>query len=138
MKRTKNLNRLKNGTTHGILQFLADKGVHGARAMDIIAEFPSLRGSSTLTYMRRDGLIAKLTTEQTAPWIICKYGLALLCDLGQYGHKCPVHGTISATPKCPTCEDVRLARWAEGHAIPDYDIPVFAKGICALQRAANG
>jgi len=132
MKRTKNLAKLKNGTRHGILQFLADKGVHGARAMDIIAAFPSIRGSSTLTYMRRDGVVAKLTTDQIAPWIITKYGLALLSDLGQYGYKCRVHGTVSVTAKCPTCQDAHDARVAESYAIPEYDIPIFSSSIKAV------
>ena len=79
-------NRLNGGLTHGILTMLNLAGPDGARAMDITNAFPTLDGSSTLTFMRRKGLIEKASAMAVEPraWVITAEGQALLATLEQY------------------------------------------------------
>lgn len=77
-------NRLNGGVTHGILAMLNSRGAQGARAKEITASFPSTDGASTLTIMRRGGLIAKAGVKQTTPWIITVKGQELLATLIPY------------------------------------------------------
>jgi predicted transcriptional regulator len=67
---------------HGILYFL-DKN-KGARSKFLLVNFPSIYGSSILTYMRREGLIQKESEKATSNWLITPSGKELLEKTGPY------------------------------------------------------
>lgn len=72
----------KNSYGHGILYMLAKDGPTRTGAIETI--FP-IRGSSTLTYLRRNGLIVKNPPESnTAPWEITPLGRELLALRGDF------------------------------------------------------
>lgn len=77
------VNRYRTGSIgHGVLQLLAVRKL--ARTGEIESFFPSLHGSSTLTYMRRQGLITKVLKTNTSPYAITKLGVDLLALRGKF------------------------------------------------------
>ena len=79
--------RLNGGLTHGILTMLNTRGLNGARTTELMNAFPSIKGSSVLTYMRRKGLIVKSGLKPIDPWVISAAGLSLLSTLVPYTPK---------------------------------------------------
>lgn len=76
-------NKYKSGTlVHGILHYLHSQ--NGARYRDIMANFPTLLTNSTLTYVRREGLIEKAGPEFTARWQVTQEGINLLANRDMY------------------------------------------------------
>lgn len=74
--------RYRVGTVpHGVLAALVTR--NGCRAIEIKAFFPSLNDSSTLTHMRREGLIEK-SGGQTSPFVATELGKQLLKERGAY------------------------------------------------------
>jgi hypothetical protein len=71
----------KESYGHGILYLLAKEGPK--RTSEIYAIFP-IKGSSTLTYMRRQGLIEHQTPNTTSPWLITPLGKELLALRGNF------------------------------------------------------
>ncbi len=72
----------KKGTaSHGILAACAGAG---SRYKELEAFFPGLKGSSTLTHMRRQGVIQKSGEGQQTPYILTEMGEELLKERGPY------------------------------------------------------
>jgi hypothetical protein len=66
---------------HGILHAIA---AAPSRHSELIAFFPTIDGASTLTHMRRQGVIAKETENQQAPFILTELGKEVLQERGDY------------------------------------------------------
>lgn len=77
------MSKLNGGLTHGILSLL-NHNQDGVRATDIVNVFPSLFSGSSLTTLRRKGLIAKAGKLQFDPYVITNEGRTLLAELDNY------------------------------------------------------
>jgi len=67
---------------HGVLQALSARG--GCRSKELRAFFSVLNDSSTLTHMRREGLIEKQDKQHTAPFTLTVLGREILRERGIY------------------------------------------------------
>ena len=112
----------KHGTKHhGIMDLLA-KHPGGLRQMDIAKKF-RLTGCSTLTTMRRQGLIEKAGEELRTPWVITDKGKKALTKLGPYITTCSRCGAETDGIKCDACLQSDVEEESADLINPDYDNP---------------
>jgi hypothetical protein len=119
----------QNGKFHGICTLLA-KYPFGLRQHQI-AQFFRLQGCSTLTFMRRAGLITKAGEKNTTPWIITEQGCAEINKLPRYKFMCKCGAECTDAEPAQRCNQCMIeeAKWLIPSQIEAYDPPMFAPWV---------